>query len=136
MSTALEGYRGDTTTFDLSLTENSESIDLTNSILWFTMKERKAYSDNRAVVKMSAVVGTGASDPIRQENGIEILDPPLDGKVRIFLPSSGENGTDKFKTGTHVWDIQLRTTGVVQNVFTLLEGTYKVLGDVTNRVTI
>lgn len=136
MSTALEGYRGDSTTFDLTLTENGEAIDLTNTMLWFTMKERRVYGDDRAVVKMDSIVGTGASDPIRVENGIEILDPPGDGRVRIFLPATGTNGTDKLKTGTHVWDIQLRTTGVIQNVFTLLEGTYYVKGDITRRVTI
>ena len=136
MSTALEGYRGDSTTFDLTLTENGEAIDLTNSLLWFTMKERRVYSDDRAVVRMNAIVGTGSSDPIRQENGIEVLDPPGNGRVRIFLPASGDNGTDKLKTGTHLWDIQLRTTGVIQNVFTLLEGTYTVKGDITRNITI
>ena len=115
----ITGYRGDSLTFNFTITEDGSAVDLTNSCLVFSVKER--LSDNSSVIQRTNEAG----------DGIEVTDA-INGKATVCINSTGTaNVSCLLKTGPHVWDMQFISAGSQPKTYTVLDGTFCVQGDVT-----
>lgn len=115
----ITGYRGDSLTYNFTVTEDGSAVDLTSSCLVFTVKER--ISDVSCALQRTNAVG----------DGIEVTDA-INGKATVCIDSTGSaNATCLLKTGPHVWDVQMISPGSQPKTYTVLDGTFCVQGDVT-----
>ena len=115
----ITGYRGDSLTFNFTITQNGSAVDLTNSCLVFSVKER--LSDTSFALQRTNEAG----------DGIEVTDA-TNGKATVCINSTGSaNVSCLLKTGPHVWDMQFTSPGSQPKTYTVLDGTFCVQGDVT-----
>lgn len=115
----LSGYRGDSLTYDFTITQGGSVVNLTNSCLVFSVKERA--SDSSYALQRSNSAG----------DGIEITDA-VNGQATLCINATGTaNVTCLLKTGPHVWDIQMTTPGSQPKTYTVLQGTFCVQEDIT-----
>ena len=112
-------YRGDTTSLNLAVTVGTSSTakDLTDTTLFFTVKEQKGHSDDLAAIKKQSPTA----------NGINITDA-TNGLATISLTA---DETNLLKTGPHWYDVQVKTSaGAISTVGT---GKLIVAADITRR---
>lgn len=113
-------YRGDTVALDLAVTSGTSSIarDLTDSTLFFTVKQQKGDSDSSAVIKKSSPIADGINIT-NASNGLATV-------------SLSPDDTDSLKTGPHWYDIQIKTpSGCISTIAT---GKFVVATDITRRI--
>lgn len=112
-------YRGDTTSLNLAITSGTSSSakDLTDSTLFFTVKQKKSDSDDLAAIKKQTPTASG----------INITDA-TNGLATISLSS---DETSELKTGPHWYDVQVKNSaGCISTVGT---GKFIVATDITRR---
>jgi hypothetical protein len=115
----ISGYRGDSFTFDLEITDGGSPVDLTNSCLIFSVKERA--SDSFYALQRTNAAG----------DGIEIIDA-INGEISLCINATGSsNSSCLLKTGPHLWDIQMITPGSQPKTYTVLNGTFCIQEDIT-----
>ena len=115
----LSGYRGDSLTYDFTITQGGSVVDLSNSSLVFSVKERA--SDLSYSLQRTNSAG----------DGIEVIDA-VNGKASLCIDATGTaNVTCLLKTGPHVWDMQMITTGSQPKTHTVLQGTFCIHEDIT-----
>jgi hypothetical protein len=115
----ITGFRGDSLTYDFTVTQGGSAVDLTSSCLIFSVKER-ALDTSYALQRTNAVSG-----------GIEITDATA-GEATVCIDSTGvANASCSLKTGPHTWDMQMITTGSQPKTYTVLNGTFCVQEDIT-----
>lgn len=105
-------YRGDTVKYDLTVTdeETGDTIDLSGSSIWFTLKTNTEQADAEAVYQ------TEITTHIDAPNGLS----------RLVIPS---DATTDFPVIALYYDFQLVTSG--SDVYTLEVDKVKVLSDIT-----
>jgi hypothetical protein len=113
-STDLSIYRGDDKTWNLNFTDaNGSPIDLTNSVIYFTVKKKTGDLDASAYIAKDITSHSQATGGI---SAITITDTDSDIAV-----------------GTYYYDIQLvDSVGIVTTITT---GNFLVLRDITIRTT-
>ena len=118
MATSVTIRRGDNSTLRVTIYQGTSSTtvaDLTDSKLYFTLKERENHPDSRAVLSKNSEPGGGIT-----------INTPTNGIAEIELTASETRG---LKTGTHWFDVQLKDS--LEQVFTVLAGNVVVNADIT-----
>ncbi|MFQ3578659.1 MAG: hypothetical protein SNJ71_00785 [Bacteroidales bacterium] len=113
MSKLNDFYRGDTVTIRCLFKQNGVAKDITNSVVFFTVKKNVQDADNKAIISKKITNHT----------------KPLEGETYIILTASD---TNNITPGQYFYDVQLVEDN---NVFTVISGTVSVLADITRRVT-
>lgn len=115
----ISGYRGDSFTFDLVVSDGDSRVDLRESCLIFSVKERA--SDSFYALQRTNAVG----------GGIELIDP-INGEISLCIDATGSsNSSCLLKTGPHLWDLQMTTPGSQPKTYTVLNGIFCVQEDIT-----
>ncbi|MBF0339473.1 MAG: hypothetical protein HQL95_00740 [Magnetococcales bacterium] len=108
-------YRGDTQPLSVVFTTaTGEPVDITDHVLWFTMKRAAKDLDGEAVIQKRLVCPSGAQSVAG---------------IGIITLTSVETGA--FDPGLYVYDIQRVITETPPVVYTLTSGRISVLEDIT-----
>lgn len=101
----LEMYRGDTFLIKLGLKEDGQPIDITNSTLWFTVKDNVNDLDSQALIQKTT------------SDGITILNAQL-GYISVRINPQDTDVLDIKETKTFYWDLQYQNAnGDIQTLF-------------------
>lgn len=104
--------RGDTAIFEVTITDqDGAAVDLTDSTVFFTVKEKQTDVDASALIKKSITVHTDATH----------------GKTTITLSVTETN----LARGAYYYDIQVVKSGLVQST---VSDTFRVSQDITTRI--
>lgn len=115
--TAIEVYRGDSPTFEITVTDqNGDPVDLTGAEIVFSVK--KKLTDTAYVFQRKNTAAGGGDDEI-------LIIDAVNGKFRLLLTNAV---TQDLELRDYVHDFQI-TLGT--DVHTILPGSFIVLGDVT-----
>lgn len=115
MSNALEAVRGDREQYSLTLTDgNGDPLELTDALVWFTVKRRYGDDDDAALLQKTTV------------EGIELGGDP--GSATVTIEPADTAGCPDHMT-RYVYDIQVKTLDGV--VSTPVRDTFTVWPDVT-----
>lgn len=124
--TDLIAVRGDDENYDLTVAINGVAIDLTNAMLWFTVKKDSSERDLRALIQKT--VGDGielAYQGVATPSGADTT-----GQATIRIDPED---TEKLKPGTYIYDVQMKLAGAVT---TLVSGGFEITADVTRNTTV
>ena len=110
-------YRGDTVGLNLTVTSGTSAVarDLTDTTLFFTVKERKSHTDAQAALRKRSPT----------ESGINITDP-TNGLATLSLTA---DETNRLRTGPHWYDVQIKTSA--DCISTIGTGRFIVATDIT-----
>ena len=112
---------GDTTIFDVFITQDGVPLNVTGATFWFTAKYLYTDADN----------ATGAFQLYSPSNGITITDA-TGGKIRITIPTTATSSLPYVAT-VMVYDLQMKDAST--NIRTLTGGNLTVLPDATRTTT-
>ena len=110
-------YRGDTVSLNLAVTSGTSSTarDLTDTTLFFTVKERKGHTDTQAAISKRSPTASGIN-----------VTSAAGGLATISLTAAE---TDALRTGPHWYDVQIKNSaGCVSTIGT---GQFIVATDIT-----
>lgn len=105
-------YRGDSVSYEFTFKDkNSDPVDISNTVLWFTMKKDATYPDSSAALQQSVTFPADADS--------------IAGLGRIDIPASS---TSTLSVTNYYYDFQWVNAGTV---VTLTAGNVSVLQDIT-----
>jgi hypothetical protein len=107
---------GDTTVFEVFITQDGAPLNITSALFWFTAKNAYTDADNVAVFQLTSPSG-----------GISVIDA-ANGKIRVTIPASATS-TVGYVSTVLVYDLQMKD--VSANVSTITSGNLTVIPDVT-----
>ena len=114
MTNEINIYRGDDKTITLTITdEEGDAINVSNYVIFFTVKETDADGDNDAIMKIDQTI--------------------VDGSTGIVTIDITNTHTADLLEKTYVYDIQWKDTN--NDIKTLVKGDFIVSYDVTTRTT-
>lgn len=129
MSITVSIYRGDSATFDITVTLNGSAVDLNDYLAFWTVKGKLTDPDSKAFIRKNSDtapdLGTGIG-------GITVTDAAA-GKMSVTLY---HNDTKNLLGGCYFYGVNIvKKDGNDALVYTLMEGSFVVSLDVGIRIT-
>jgi hypothetical protein len=109
--------RGDTYTFDVTITRSSSPVDLTGASFWCTAKNSLADDDVDAVFQKTL------------SSGIAVVGAAANGKIRVTIAATDTATLSHTATTALQIDVQMKES--TNQVTTVAQGTLTVTPDVT-----